>query len=59
MGRDLLAVLERTISLPCLDELKAVSAVLRYKKGLYHLASLEFAAAAGCLRFFSPFFSSS
>jgi hypothetical protein len=41
-----LTALERLLGLGCLDELKAIHAVLQYKRALYHLARLEFAAAA-------------
>ena len=41
-----IAVIDRTSSLPCLVELKALRAALSYKRALYHLAGAKFAEAA-------------
>ena len=41
-----LEVIKHLSTLPALLELKAIGAVLQYKKALYHLAALEFDAAA-------------
>ena len=41
-----LEVVGRTQELPCLGELRALAAVLLYKRALYHLATLSFADAA-------------
>eukprot|EP00565_Helicotheca_tamesis_P005358 CAMPEP_0185735250 /NCGR_PEP_ID=MMETSP1171-20130828/24688_1 /TAXON_ID=374046 /ORGANISM="Helicotheca tamensis, Strain CCMP826" /LENGTH=693 /DNA_ID=CAMNT_0028405473 /DNA_START=3 /DNA_END=2084 /DNA_ORIENTATION=+ len=41
-----LGVLERSMKLKCLEELRALKAMLYYKKAIYNLAALEFEEAA-------------
>mmetsp|Transcript_8253 Transcript_8253/g.11986 ORF Transcript_8253/g.11986 Transcript_8253/m.11986 type:complete len:698 (+) Transcript_8253:143-2236(+) len=41
-----IALVERSIELKCLDELKALKAMLLYKKAIYRLAGLDFKEAA-------------
>mmetsp|Transcript_10802 Transcript_10802/g.16587 ORF Transcript_10802/g.16587 Transcript_10802/m.16587 type:complete len:692 (+) Transcript_10802:183-2258(+) len=41
-----ISIVERSMKLKCLDELKALKAMLLYKKAIYRLAALEFREAA-------------
>ena len=45
-----LGVLDQAMGLPCLEELRALTAMLTYKKAVYHLAALEWLEAGRAFR---------
>jgi len=45
-----LLVIASASRLPCLDELRAMRAMLHYKQGAYHLAALQWAEAGACFK---------